>query len=154
MHLSLSLSKLSSSQLVAGWRPTVFPTNLAIQATGWSIQTSKTTTLHLYNRRDRDNLTLNWPNYKAESAHDLASWDIIAKRRTLMKQRENSIYPASQWRDQGSFRGEHQQGICQQFDKYKIRHKHSTIQILVQGLAPCVTRTELQCSGRLALHVW
>lgn len=71
-----------------------------------------------------------------------------------MKQRENSIYPASSWRDQGSFRGEHQQGICQQFDKYKIRHKHSTIQILVQGLAPCVTRTELQYSGRLALHVW
>ena len=78
--LSLSLSKLSSSQLVAGWRPAVFSTNLAIQATGGSIQTSKTTTLHLYNRRDRDNLTLNRPNYKAASAHDLASWDIIAKR--------------------------------------------------------------------------
>lgn len=154
MHLSLSLSKLSSSQLVAGWRPAVFSTNLAIQATGGSIQTSKTTTLHLYNRRDRDNLTLNRPNYKAASAHDLASWDVIAKRQTLMKQPENSIYPASQWRDQGSFRGEHQQGTCQQFDKYKRRHKYSTAQISVQGLAPCVTRTELQCSGRLALHVW
>ena len=71
-----------------------------------------------------------------------------------MKQRENSIYPASQWRDQGSLHGEHQQGTCQQFDEYKIRHKHSTIQISVQGLAPCVTRTELQCSGRLARHVW